>query len=213
MPGTIYFVTSCLHDSIPARGQLDIRNYQDQLRQRKIPPGKSREEHELECWKLKFARIDNWLDQEPAARHLSDPRLAKQVFDSLLHFAGVRYDVFALVVMPSHFHWVFRPCDEWVKSLSGRRSPREHVMHSIKGYSAARCNSLLGKVGRFWQDESYDHWVRDADELERIIYYVENNPVKAGLISTPTEWANSSARVRADRQLEFGAKIPRLEYS
>jgi hypothetical protein len=58
---------------------------------------------------------------------------------------------------------------------------------------------VLGRSGQaFWQDESYDHWIRSARELEEIISYVEGNPVNAGLVSTEEQWPWSSARFRAD---------------
>jgi REP element-mobilizing transposase RayT len=69
-------------------------------------------------------------------------------------------------------------------------------MKSIKGYSARRCNELLGSTGQFWQDESYDHLVRHDDELLRLIDYIENNPVKAGLIARREDWKWSSANAR-----------------
>jgi len=73
---------------------------------------------------------------------------------------------------------------------------------------------LRGEVETFWQAESYDHWVRDADEVERIIHYVENNPVKAGLINCPENWLYSSAylRIRGDRSPDLSDKNrpPRL---
>jgi REP element-mobilizing transposase RayT len=46
----------------------------------------------------------------------------------------------------------------------------------------------LGQAGAFWLHESYDHYVRDEKELSRIITYVLNNPVKAGLIKRWQEW-------------------------
>jgi putative transposase len=66
-------------------------------------------------------------------------------------------------------------------------------MQSIKGFTARECNRLLAQAGMFWQQESYDHVVRDDDELERIIQYVLNNPVKAGLVERPELWRWSSA--------------------
>ena len=42
-------------------------------------------------------------------------------------------------------------------------------------------------------DESYDHWIRDDDELWRVIFYVEHNPVKAGLVIDADQWKFSSA--------------------
>ena len=38
-------------------------------------------------------------------------------------------------------------------------------------------------MGSFWQDESYDHVIRDDNELEILIRYVIENPVKAGFVS------------------------------
>jgi putative transposase len=73
------------------------------------------------------------------------------------------------------------------------RSARERIMHTLKRYTAGECNRKLGLSGAFWQDESYDHCVRDDDELDRIIEYVEFNPVKAGLADHPETWRFSSA--------------------
>ena len=69
-------------------------------------------------------------------------------------------------------------------------------MHSLKRYSARECNRLLGTKGAFWQYESYDHCVFDLEELGRIIDYIEQNPVRAGLVATAQDWSFSSARYR-----------------
>ena len=95
--------------------------------------------------------------------------------------------------MPSHFHLVFEPDSEWAETLAEERSPREVIMHSLDRHSARECNRVLGRTGEFWQHESYDHVVRDEAELERIVQYIENNPVKAGLCGRPEEWRFSSA--------------------
>ncbi len=66
-------------------------------------------------------------------------------------------------------------------------------MHSLKRYTARECNGLLGRSGAFWQPESYDRLVRNEAELERIVHYVEHNPVTAGLCERPEDWLFSSA--------------------
>jgi hypothetical protein len=43
--------------------------------------------------------------------------------------------------------------------------------------------------------ESHDHWVRNQSEFEKIRAYIENNPVKAGLVRSPEEFPWSSASV------------------
>ena len=44
------------------------------------------------------------------------------------------------------------------------------------------------KKGAFWQHESYDHVVRNEKEFERILAYIVNNPVKAGLVADWQDW-------------------------
>jgi putative transposase len=45
----------------------------------------------------------------------------------------------------------------------------------------------------FWQDEFFDHWIRDQQDFERIVQYVEWNPVAAGLVECAEQWPWSSA--------------------
>ena len=40
---------------------------------------------------------------------------------------------------------------------------------------------------------AYDHWVRNEREFHRIVAYIEENPVSAGLAATPEDWPWSSA--------------------
>jgi REP element-mobilizing transposase RayT len=176
------------------------------------------QEWETRKQKLVFAQFDNIIDSEPAVRHLANSAAASEVAGSLRYFAGERYDLLAFVVMPSHFHWVFHPRADWVQKCAEEsrqarkpapRSPRERIMQSVKGYSARQCNRLLGLHGEFWQDESYDHVVRDDDELLRIIAYVENNPVKAGLALRSEDWLWSSAQLRVRMGIPCGRPLPR----
>jgi putative transposase len=212
VPGGTYFVTSCLEGSVPATGRLDMAKYRSELEARARPPETPEADWETHLWKLEFARLDQWLDTKPGIRWLERPELAAQVQAALLHFAGTRYQVTAFVVMPSHIHWVFRPLPEWVASLPPSqpyRSPRERIMHSVKRHSAKDCNLLLDQQGKFWQTESYDHWVRDLLEHDRIIQYVENNPVKAGLVAKPEDWPYSSASYRLRTGTRFGMPLPK----
>jgi REP element-mobilizing transposase RayT len=151
------------------------------------------------------------LDREPAVRHLEDPRLAQSVLDSFYYFAGLRYDLLAFVVMPSHIHWVFQPREDWIarRRKDSARTPREEIIHSLNLFTSHACNRLLGRQGTFWQHESYDHWVRDVDELERIILYIEANPVTAGLVKNPAAWPFSSAHDRVRLGLSFGEPLLR----
>src|SRR5262249_32275951 len=98
------------------------------------------------------------------------------------------YDLHAFVVMSNHVHILISPLVDPSK-----------LIQSVKEYSAWKANKLLKRVGEpFWQDESYDHWVRGNTEFERLCRYIEDNPVKAGLASKPEDYRWSSAYAAAD---------------
>ena len=207
VPGATYFVTSCVEGSIPEQGLLDLAQYRDELTKRPRPKNMSEHEWEIHRWKLTFVRSEEWLDARPGIRHLADRTLAKIVADALYFFAEQRYTLLAYVVMPSHFHWVFTPTRAFEESLPEKKSARESIMHSINRDSAYKCNLYLRRVGAFWQHESYDHCVEDEDELERIVDYVELNPVKAGLARSREEYVFSSAYDRARSGIPFGRPL------
>ena len=85
--------------------------------------------------------------------------------------------------MPNHVHLLILP-----------KVPLPEITRWLKGSTARRANQLLERTGRsFWQDESYDHWVRTPRQLDRIISYIEENPVSAGLTASMDLWPWSSA--------------------
>ena len=106
---------------------------------------------------------------------------------ALLHFDGERYWLSAWVVMPNHVHLLVTPCISW--SLS-------RIMKDMKSFTSREANKLLGRRGQFWMEDYFDRYVRDAKHFANAIAYIENNPVKAGLVKTPSEWRFSSARWR-----------------
>jgi REP element-mobilizing transposase RayT len=118
-------------------------------------------------------------------RFLSQPAIAALVADTIENGeAAGRYDNHAWVIMPNHVHLL----------LTAHLNVSE-VLRSLKGCTARQANLLLHRSGQpFWQDESYDHLVRNIDEFRRIQRYIENNPFAAGLIAAPEEYRWYSAR-------------------
>ena len=89
----------------------------------------------------------------------------------------------AFVVMPNHVHLLITP-----------KLPVPRIMNGLKGATARAANALLRRKGEhFWQDESFDHWVRNSTEFDRIRAYIEFNPVSAGLAAELQDWPWSSA--------------------
>ena len=79
------------------------------------------------------------------------------------------------------------------------------ILQSLKAYTARAANKILQRGGAFWLHESYDHVVRDEKELERIIWYVLNNPVKARLVKEWHEWP--WLYCRPDMVEHFGSQL------
>ena len=133
-----------------------------------------------------FARTDKLLDMATTgACWLTDHRIANLVAmaleqgDEQYHL----YELFAWAIMPNHVHAVIRP-----------RRPLPVVMRWLKGSTARSANRILGRTGKpFWQYETYDHCVRNSKEFNRIVSYVERNPVRAGLVKAIEDWPWSSA--------------------
>lgn len=134
----------------------------------------------------RFLSIDQELDR---ARYgptwLKDIRIAKTVVNSFSH--GVEqlrlYTLAAYVVMSNHVHLLVWP-----------KTELSVITKSLKGFTAREANRTLDRTGQtFWQDESFDHVVRNEDEFYRIKRYIERNPVKAGLVKRPEDWPWSSA--------------------
>ncbi len=91
-----------------------------------------------------------------------------------------------------------------------RRTPREQIVHSIDRHTAYECNRILRRAGAFWQKEPYDHWIRSPEQLERILLYIDGNPVKAGYLTAPQEWQFSSAYDRRLLGLELGEPLLKI---
>ena len=89
------------------------------------------------------------------------------------------------------------------------RGAPQRICKGRNQHTALECNRRLGREGAFWQHESYDHWIRDAEEMERILLYVDGNPVKAGLVESPEDWPFSSAHDRKQAGLELGQPLRR----
>lgn len=136
-----------------------------------------------------FAKSDRLLDSSNEGPHwLKDTQIASLVAaapeqgDVEYHL----YERFAWVIMPNHVHAVLRP----FRPLPG-------VMKWLKGSTARSANRISGRTGNpFWQYETYDHCIRSTLEFNRIVRYVERNPVRAGLAAAIEDWPWSSASRR-----------------
>jgi REP element-mobilizing transposase RayT len=138
-----------------------------------------------------FVAMDRLLDTaRTGPLHLRRPEYAEMMVEAIRY--REREGICVLhnfVVMANHVHLLITPRIEVPK-----------LTQSLKRATAREGNRLLGTTGQpFWQDESYDRWVRNAEEFERIARYIEMNPVSAGLCASPEDFRWSSGRPSATR--------------
>ncbi|MBX3321724.1 MAG: transposase [Phycisphaeraceae bacterium] len=107
------------------------------------------------------------------------PAERQVVLDACLHWQGVRALVHALVVMPDHVHMIVRLIGPYTLPA---------LMHSIKSYSSQEIQKMRGQSGSLWQREYYDRIIRGQEQQERTYRYIEENPVKEGLVEKPGEY-------------------------
>lgn len=170
--GAVFFVTFRLKFSLP-RTMISSPRERQRTEVGHLTDGES------------FVQWDRFLDTAASGpRWLERPDVAHMVKDALLYRDGREYTLHAFCIMPNHVHAVIEPlCSD--ASLNARL---DKIMKSLKGYTARNANVLLCREGAFWQDETYDRVVRDDREFARIVQYILNNPVKAGLVSQWTDW-------------------------
>jgi REP element-mobilizing transposase RayT len=158
------FITFRLHGSLPAN-----RTFHGST----LPSGAA------------FIAMDRLLDQSRIGSvFLRHPEIAQILVASLEHGVEIgHYDLHRWVILPNHVHLLITP-----------HVHLPQLLRRLKTWTARQSNVILGRAGcPFWQDESYDRLVRSQNEFRRIVLYIDNNPVAAGLCATPEEYPWSSA--------------------
>lgn len=167
----LQFITFRLFDSVP----------QEKIKKWKLDLAESDKiEAQIELGR----RIERYTDLGLGNAFLKNEDVAQIVKDTLLYWNKEKYNLLAWVIMPNHAHLLLRPKEGFEVSK---------IMHSIKSFAANKANKILERKGDFWQHESFDRFIRNYKHFERVVCYIENNPVKANLCEKPEDWKFSSA--------------------
>ena len=179
--GAIVFVTFRSHDSIPQEviqrwdreknDWMQRRGYATDRDWSRIVPELSEQERR-EFYKHFNRCREGFLDTCHGRCLLRQPKLARIVADSLLHFDGERYRMGDFVVMPNHVHLLAA-----FPSHEAMREQFDSWLH----YTAFRINQQIGEKGHFWQQEPFDHLVGSGEQYEYLRDYIADNPKKARL--------------------------------
>ena len=193
-PGATFFITFNLTGSIPRhiiQRYITEKRKLETAEQITFKQKQNSREKKLE-WFRKFEETLDQANNGPV--WLRNEKIAKLVSESLHHLNGKVYSLISYCIMANHVHVVFTPLKIQPSVIDDKQTniisyhSLSSIMHSLKSYTAQKANQILGRSGAFWQEESYDHCIRNPDELHRIITYVLNNPVKIGLVKKWKEW-------------------------
>ena len=193
--GYAFFITTRLAGTIPKSVHDNLKKelYQELIMLSGIKNLTKRRRLYSELQERSFINYDSILDQANYGRKWLLVKSVANLVQNSIHFLEKKeYDLYAYTIMPNHIHLIFKPIlnkniyesginDEIIFSAT-------KIMKSLKMYTGREANKILKRSGRFWQHESYDHVIRNNQELFRITNYVLNNPVKANLCDSQDDW-------------------------
>ena len=166
----LQFITYRLYDSVPKKL---IDEWKEEL---KVTEMTLSNDPRVEILRK---RIDKYEDAGYGQCFLKDERIASMVLENLFHFNGIRYNVLRWCIMPNHVHVLIEVMEGWTLST---------IMHGWRSYTAHQANKILERTGVFWMEEYFDRYIRDEKHLETVINYIDNNPVKDGLVDEAHKW-------------------------
>lgn len=176
--GATYFITIRLANSLPLEALEKLAEERRKIN--KLPERRKESAH----WDW-YARYDEYLDTaQHGSLYLKNVQVAEIVADAIRFRDAHVYDLIAYCIMFNHVHLVCTPLEKSIGTYFGLTE----ILHSLKRHTAREANKILQRLGTFWQDESYDHFIRNDAELERIVKYTLHNPVKAGLVKEDIDW-------------------------
>ncbi len=204
-PGMIQSINFRLADSLPS---AVVEKWRDELaltpagRAAGAPRALVEEQPESQRATGLRRRVEGYLDAGHGGCWLRQADLARLVEGALLHFDPERYRLLAWCIMPDHVHALIETREGF---------PLAEVLHSWKSYTGSKANQWLRRRGEFWQREYLDRFIRHAGHHQAVIAYIEENPVKAGLVRVKTDWPWSSARFRPGAPASLPASWMKIE--
>jgi len=116
----------------------------------------------------------------------------KELYLKVVEEAKLKYKfrIDAFCVMNNHVHLTVEP---------GIDEDISRIMQWINGVFAVRFNRKIGNSGRFWGERFHSRIIQHLKDYLRTLEYIEENPVRANLVTNAVDWLFGSARHRLDR--------------
>lgn len=106
------------------------------------------------------------------------------------YFGFILYDV---VCMSNHVHELYRvPPDISIAQ----------ILQRVKGMFTKKFNKQFGRSNHFWKNKPFYRIVEDERYALNTMNYFHWNPVKAGIVKSPSEWPFSGYRFHVLKEKE-----------
>jgi len=102
-------------------------------------------------------------------------------------------------IMPTHFHLLITPA-------SGTSLSR--IIQRIKTHSAKSLNFINGSQDHLWGERFFSRPVRNIQDYFLVHDYIDQNPIKAGLVQNAQDWEASGAYHFANGIRDFVDYVP-----
>ena len=131
-------------------------------------------------------------------RQLLDDDRAKRVVLGVLksQLGSRKASCVGFVVMPDHVHaivWFPVPGQLSVFMQQWKRLSSHHIGQMVRE-TFVHYAEKIGDHDPFWQPKYYSFNLYDEKKVREKLTYMHENPVRAGLVARPCDWAFSSAR-------------------
>jgi len=127
--------------------------------------------------------------------------------------------------MPSHFHWVVEVDPQFGTISDIMRDLKRNSAKEIMAFLENKINyqKIFQKEAMIYRDQYKKFWMKRFDDevirnekmLWKILRYIHNNPVEAGLVNRPEDYIYSSARnyiLNDHSRLDVDIKIAGIEF-
>jgi putative transposase len=173
-----YFITIRLAGTIPKPVLAELQTERDALAKTN-----AKEEALTELARRQFIRVERCLHAVDNSRDWLTRRGIPEILLANLDWLEQQcgWQVYTATVLANHAHLLLR-------NNEGRSAELLKDLGQYKNYVARQVNQVLGRTGVFWAREGFDHWCRDEAKVISVARYICDNPVKAGLVKTWSDW-------------------------
>ena len=109
----------------------------------------------------------------------------KIIINELLKTAkDLKFRILCYCLMPDHLHIIISPGESNLSLLK--------FLNTFKGRTTTIFREKEG-LGKIWQRSAFDHVIRTEENLKGVIEYIQNNPVRKGIVENADDYPYSES--------------------